>query len=129
MFCYFRTGIFEFFWLTTKSRHGHNLVLLKLTIKQLEIVYMNLVWHRIDTRMTSRRSVSRSPRWRLKSKKKPGSRDQYPRDIEKPAGMKNDVNSMRSVERIKKPSVSQVIQNIFKELMILLRYQPLSLSS
>ena len=29
----------------------------------------------------------------------PSIRDQYPRDIVKPAGMKNDVNSMRSVER------------------------------
>ena len=29
----------------------------------------------------------------------PGLRDQYPRDIIKPAGLKNDVNSVRSVER------------------------------
>ena len=29
--------------------------------------------------------------------KRPSIRDQYPRDIVKPAGMKNDINSMRSL--------------------------------
>ena len=38
------------FWPPTFYRHGHNLVLLKFTIKQLEI---HLVWHRIDTNMRS----------------------------------------------------------------------------
>ena len=33
---------FFFFWLTTYNRHGHNLVLLKFTIKQLEIVKIHL---------------------------------------------------------------------------------------
>ena len=28
----------QFFWLTTKNRHGHNLVLMNFTIKQLEMV-------------------------------------------------------------------------------------------
>ena len=39
------------FWSPTFYRHGHNLVLLKFTIKQLEI---HLVWHQIDTSMRSR---------------------------------------------------------------------------
>ena len=38
VFCYFITKICVFFWLTTYYRHGHNLVLLKFTIKQVEIV-------------------------------------------------------------------------------------------
>jgi len=38
---------------------------------------------------------------RGESPKSPGIRDQYPRDIVKPAGPKNDVNSMRSVEHKK----------------------------
>ena len=76
-----------YFWLTTYYRHGHNHVLLQFTIKQLEIV------------LRSRSSVSVSPRWRPKPQT--SIRDQYPRDIVKPAGLKNDVNSMRFIERNK----------------------------
>ena len=47
--------------------------------------------------MRSRPSVSVSPR-RRENLKWPGIHDQYPRDIVKPAGLKNDVSSMRSVE-------------------------------
>ena len=31
--------------------------------------------------------------------KRPSIRNQYPRDMVKPAGMKNDVNTMRSIKR------------------------------
>ena len=75
------------------DRHGHNLVLLKFTIKQHEIVWIHLVWHGIDTSMRSRPSVSVSPRRRLKPEM-----TWYPRSII-PAGLKNEVNSVRSVER------------------------------
>ena len=48
--------------------------------------------------------MSVSPRWRPKLemtwRTRSGHRDdQYNRDIVKPAGLKNDVNGMRSIER------------------------------
>ena len=59
MFCCFILGICVLFWLTTYYRHGHNLVLLKFTTKQL-------VWHRVNTSMRLRLSLSVSPRWQRK---------------------------------------------------------------
>ena len=35
----------------------------------------------------------------VQSMERPSFRDQYLRDIVKPAGLKNDVNSIRSIER------------------------------
>ena len=52
---------------------------------------IHLVWHRIDTSMSSRPSASVSSRWRPKPEM-----TRHPRSM--PAGLKNDVNSMRSVE-------------------------------
>ena len=48
---------FIVFRLTTYYGHGHNLVLLKFTIKQLETKFIR-VWHRVDASMRSRPSVS-----------------------------------------------------------------------
>ena len=92
MLCCFITGIcvFFFFWLTAYYRHGHNFALLKFTIKQLEIVLIHLVWHRIDTSLKSRPSVSVSQSkmaakaWNPRSI--PSIHDQYPWDIVKPRG-------------------------------------------
>ena len=53
---------FAIFWLTTYYSHGHNLVLLNFTIKQLDIFQVHLVRGLIDNSMRSRLSVSVSPR-------------------------------------------------------------------
>ena len=46
-----------FFWLTTYYRHGHNLVLLKLTLKQLVVYLLSTLGH-VDV---GNFSVRRSP--------------------------------------------------------------------
>ena len=94
VFCCFITGICVFFWLTTYYRHGFNLVL--FTTKQL------------DSKVILS-GIGSIPAWDWgpvchsvqeggKSLKWSDIRDQYPQDIAIPAGLKNDVNSMRSIE-------------------------------
>ena len=73
-------------------RYVHNLVLLKFTIRQVEIVKIHFVCPWIDPSMTLRLSVSQS-----QSLKWPSIRDHYPYNIVKAAGMKNNLTSMRSV--------------------------------
>ena len=73
-----------FFLQTTKYRRCHNLVLLKFTLKELT----HLIWHRIDTGMRSRPSVSVIPRWQTKPEM----------IIVKLRKLKNNTNSMHSVE-------------------------------
>ena len=73
------------------TNYGHNLVLLKFTIKQLEIVELHFVQHRIDAILRSCESVQHGGQ----SLKLPIIRDKYPRDVVKPV-VKPDVNSMRS---------------------------------
>ena len=93
MFCCFITGICVFFGLTVYYRHGHNLGLLKSTIKWLEIR---------STSAWDRRQLCQSIQDGGQSLKSPGICDQYPRDTIKPAGhhktreTENHVNSMRS---------------------------------
>ena len=61
-------------------------------IKWLEIFKIHLVWHQIDTSMRSRPSVSVSSRWLWKPEI-----TWHPRS--NPTGLKNNINSARSVER------------------------------
>ena len=64
--------------LTNYDRHGHNFSLLKFTInkkKQMKIVSIYLIRHRIDGSMRSRPRLSVSKRWRPKLKW-PSIRDQ-----------------------------------------------------
>ena len=82
-------------------RHGHNLVLLKFAISQLEmvkIIYSSCLAsdrypYKIEAKCISRSKMT------TKSRKWVGIRHQYPRDILKPSGLKNDLKSMRSIER------------------------------
>ena len=86
---------FFFFWLTTFDRHGHDLVLLKFTIKELNSSCLFGIgsipaWDRGQVRQSDQDGGDSQKTW-------PGIRDQYLREILEPAGLKNDFNSMRSV--------------------------------
>ena len=59
-FAFKRVFAFFFFLVDQLLQIWSYLVIMKFTTKQLEIVEMHLVWHRIYTSMTSRLSVSKS---------------------------------------------------------------------
>ena len=63
------------------------------------MVLIHLSWNWIDNSMRSRSSVMVSLRWQLKPENDQASAINNPRDIVKPAGLKDDVNIMHSLER------------------------------
>ena len=78
-------------WLTTYYTHGQNLILLKFTIKQLEMslnsscLTSHQYLHEIEAKCVSQSKMGAKARNDLASAIK------YQRDIIKPLGLKNDV--------------------------------------